>query len=114
MNVSSSSSSSYSALVVPTSCPLFAVKVMDKRALAGRHKLLRAQTEREILEALDHPFLPTLYAHIDERHFSCLVMEFCPGGDLHVLRQRQPSKRFCENAVRYRVEFYLLSSCPQL
>eukprot|EP00250_Pteridium_aquilinum_P010322 c19299_g1_i1 orf=425-2065(-) len=87
----------------------YAVKVMDKRALAGRNKLLRAQTEREILEALDHPFLPTLYAHLDERHFSCLVIEFCPGGDLHVLRQRQPSKRFCENAVRFYAAEVLLA-----
>ncbi|KAH7315083.1 hypothetical protein KP509_21G033100 [Ceratopteris richardii] len=87
----------------------YAVKVMDKRALASRNKLLRAQTEREILEALDHPFLPTLYAHLDERHFSCLVMEFCPGGDLHVLRQRQPSKRFCEDAVRFYAAEVLLA-----
>ena len=43
MNVSSSSSS---AVGVPTSCPLFAVKVMDKRALAGRHKLLSACIDR--------------------------------------------------------------------
>ncbi|MCO5557399.1 hypothetical protein L7F22_010962 [Adiantum nelumboides] len=87
----------------------YAVKVMDKRALATRNKLLRAQTEREILEALDHPFLPTLYAHLDECHFSCLVMEFCPGGDLHVLRQRQPGKRFCENAVRFYAAEVLLA-----
>lgn len=79
----------------------FAMKVMDKRALAGRKKLQRAQTEREILEVLDHPFLPTLYAHIDDGYHSCLVMEFCPGGDLHVLRQLQPSKRFSDDAVRF-------------
>nr|GMC67212.1 protein kinase PVPK-1-like [Ipomoea batatas] len=30
---------------------------------------------------------------------SCLVMEFCPGGDLHALRQRQPGKYFQENAA---------------
>eukprot|EP00249_Psilotum_nudum_P009003 c21648_g1_i1 orf=827-1444(-) len=78
----------------------FAIKVMDKRALASRNKLLRAQTEKEILELLDHPFLPTLYAHVETHQFLCLVMEFCPGGDLHVLRQRQHSKRFTDNAVR--------------
>ncbi|KAK9149945.1 hypothetical protein Syun_008254 [Stephania yunnanensis] len=33
----------------------FAMKVMDKAALASRNKLLRAQTEREILGLLDHP-----------------------------------------------------------
>jgi hypothetical protein len=28
-------------------------------------------------------------------------MEFCPGGDLHALRQRQPGKLFPEHAARY-------------
>ncbi|KAL5972432.1 hypothetical protein ACLOJK_041687 [Asimina triloba] len=77
----------------------FAMKVMDKGSLASRKKLLRAQTEREILQSLDHPFLPTLYTHFETDKFSCLVMEFCPGGDLHTLRQRQPGKYFTEHAV---------------
>ncbi|GJX96081.1 serine/threonine-protein kinase D6PKL2-like protein [Tanacetum coccineum] len=79
----------------------FAMKVMDKVSLEGRNKLLRVETEREILQSLDHPFLPTLYTHFETDKFSCLVMEFCPGGDLHMLRQRQPGKRFCEQAVKY-------------
>lgn len=79
----------------------FAMKVMDKAVLASRKKLARAQTEREILQCLDHPFLPTLYTHFETDKFSCLVMEFCPGGDLHTLRQRQPGKYFSENAARY-------------
>ena len=79
----------------------FAMKVMDKGSLASRKKLLRAQTEREILQSLDHPFLPTLYTHFETEKFSCLVMEFCPGGDLHTLRQKQPGKHFPEQAVKY-------------
>ncbi|RWR85061.1 serine/threonine-protein kinase D6PK-like protein [Cinnamomum micranthum f. kanehirae] len=78
----------------------FAAKVMDKKELAGRNKEGRARTEREILEMLDHPFLPTLYAAVDGGRWSCLLTEFCAGGDLHVLRQRQPGKRFDESAVR--------------
>lgn len=31
----------------------FAMKVMDKASLTGRKKLLRAQTEKEILQCLD-------------------------------------------------------------
>lgn len=79
----------------------FAMKVMDKASLASRKKLSRAQTEREILQLLDHPFLPTLYTHFETDRFSCLVMEYCPGGDLHTLRQRQPGKHFSEYAARY-------------
>ncbi|RWV98768.1 hypothetical protein BHE74_00010533 [Ensete ventricosum] len=86
----------------------FAMKVMDKGSLASRKKLLRSQTEREILQSLDHPFLPTLYAHFETDKFSCLVMEFCPGGDLHTLRQRQPRKHFSEQAVKYVLHLLLV------
>ncbi|XP_057489727.1 serine/threonine-protein kinase D6PK-like [Actinidia eriantha] len=88
---------------------LFAMKVMDKRMLAGRKKLVRAQTEREILGLLDHPFLPTLYSHFETEKFSCLLMEFCSGGDLHILRQRQPGKHFSEQAARFYASEVLLS-----
>lgn len=74
---------------------------MDKKELVSRNKEGRARTEREILETLDHPFLPTLYAFIDTQRWLCLLTEFCSGGDLHVLRQRQPLKRFEETAVRF-------------
>lgn len=82
-----------------TSC-YFAMKVMDKGALAIRKKLSRAQTEKEILASLDHPFLPTLYAHFETSQFSCLVMEYCSGGDLHSLRQQQPGKCFNDMATK--------------
>ncbi|XP_050103804.1 protein kinase PVPK-1-like [Malus sylvestris] len=89
----------------------FAMKVMDKALLASRKKLLRAQTEREILQSLDHPFLPTLYTHFETEKVSCLVMEFCPGGDLHALRQKQPGigKHFSEHAARFYVSEVLLA-----
>ncbi|KAL0460770.1 UNVERIFIED_CONTAM: Serine/threonine-protein kinase KIPK1 [Sesamum latifolium] len=89
----------YLSELIGTSC-LFAVKVMDNDFLASRKKMQRAQTEKEILEILDHPFLPTLYAHFTTNKFSCLVMEYCPGGDLHVLRQKQLTKSFPEKAAR--------------
>ncbi|KAF5744272.1 hypothetical protein HS088_TW08G00872 [Tripterygium wilfordii] len=87
----------------------FAMKVMDKASLASRKKLTRAQTEREILYLLDHPFLPTLYTHFETDRFTCLVMEYCPGGDLHTLRQRQPGKHFSEYAARFYAAEVLLA-----
>lgn len=97
----------YLSELTGTKC-YFAMKVMDKASLASRKKLLRAQTEREILQSLDHPFLPSLYTHFETDKFSCLVMEFCPGGDLHTLRQRQQGKYFTEQAVKYDLSsFYL-------
>ncbi|XP_057805992.1 serine/threonine-protein kinase D6PKL2-like [Salvia miltiorrhiza] len=91
----------YLAELKPPTSSLFAAKVMDRKELASRNKEGRARTEKEILEMLDHPFLPTLYAAVDTPKWSCLLTEFCPGGDLHVLRQRQPCKRFPESAVRF-------------
>ncbi|XP_071715774.1 protein kinase PINOID 2 [Rutidosis leptorrhynchoides] len=79
----------------------YAMKVVDREALAIRKKLQRAEMEKEILSGLDHPFLPTLYAEFDASHYSCLVMEFCPGGDLHAARQRRPSKCFSISSAKF-------------
>ncbi|KAG6629686.1 hypothetical protein CIPAW_14G102600 [Carya illinoinensis] len=98
----------YLAELTGTNC-LFALKVMDNEFLVSRKKMPRAQTEREILQMLDHPFLPTLYAHFATDKLSCLVMEYCPGGDLHVLRQKQPSRSFSELAARFYVAEVLLA-----
>ncbi|KAI7984081.1 Serine/threonine-protein kinase KIPK1 [Camellia lanceoleosa] len=98
----------YLAELTGTNC-LFALKIMDNEFLVSRKKMARAQTEREILQMLDHPFLPTLFAHFTADKFSCLVMEYCPGGDLHVLRQKQPNKSFSEQAARFYVAEVLLA-----
>lgn len=76
------------------------MKVVDKEALIIRKKLQRAEMEKEILGIIDHPFLPTLYAQFEASHYSCLVMEYCPGGDLHAARQRQPGKRFSISSAK--------------
>ncbi|KAG6498808.1 protein kinase PINOID 2-like [Zingiber officinale] len=80
---------------------LYAMKVVDREALAFRNKLHRSEVEKEILRTLDHPFLPTLYADFEAAHYSCLLMEFCPGGDLHVLRQLQPGRRFPISSAKF-------------
>ncbi|KAL5538403.1 hypothetical protein UlMin_043761 [Ulmus minor] len=75
--------------------------LMDKAALDCRKKPPRAHTEREKLQSLDHTFLPALYTHFEIEKFSCLVMEFCPSGDLHAHRQRQPSRYFLEHVAKF-------------
>ncbi|KAK1323926.1 Serine/threonine-protein kinase KIPK [Acorus calamus] len=98
----------YLSELIGSGC-FFALKVMDNDFLASRKKMPRAQTEREILQMLDHPFLPTLYTHFTTDKLSCLVMEYCPGGDLHVLRQRQPGRFFTESAARFYAAEVLLA-----
>ncbi|KAL6865287.1 hypothetical protein ACP4OV_016438 [Aristida adscensionis] len=91
------------------SSAFFAMKVMDKASIISRNKMARAQTEREILGLLDHPFLPTLYTHFETDKFYCLVMDYCSGGNLHSLRQKQPGKHFTEPAARFYVAEVLLA-----
>ncbi|XP_065850481.1 protein kinase PINOID 2 [Euphorbia lathyris] len=84
----------------PPHC-FYAMKVVDKDAVAVRKKLQRAQMEKDILGILDHPFLPTLYAHFEASHYSCLLMEYCPGGDLYAARLRQPGTRFTLSSTKF-------------
>ena len=58
----------------------YAMKVVDREALAIRKKLQRVDMKKDILCMLDHPFLPTLYIKFEASHYSCLVMESCPSG----------------------------------
>lgn len=59
---------------------------------------------------LDHPFLPSLYSDFDAApHYSCVVMEFCSGGDLHSLRHRQPGLCFPVTAARFYAAEVLLA-----
>ena len=78
----------------------FALKVVDKDLLTPK-KFSHAETEAEILHELDHPFLPTLYARIDVSHYTCLLIDYCPGGDLHALLRKQPGNRLTLSAARF-------------
>ncbi|KAL2244630.1 protein kinase PINOID [Sesamum indicum] len=80
---------------------LYAMKVVDNEVLSLKKKTQRAETERKIMRLLDHPFLPTLFAEFAASHFSCVVMEYCSGGDLHSLRHKQPQKRFSLGSARF-------------
>nr|AML77692.1 putative LOV domain-containing protein [Squilla maritima] len=79
----------------------FAMKVMDKNVMLNRNKVHRACAEREILDTLDHPFLPTLYASFQTKTHIFLVTDYCPGGELFSLLDRQPLKVLKEDAVRF-------------
>ncbi|PKI47661.1 hypothetical protein CRG98_031947 [Punica granatum] len=86
----------------------FALKVVDRDHLSAK-KLSHVDTEAEILSMLDHPFLPTLYAHFTASHYTCLLIDYCPGGDLHSLLRRQPSNRLPLQAVRFFVAEVLVA-----
>nr|AML78076.1 putative LOV domain-containing protein [Begonia sp. BC-2016] len=79
----------------------FAMKAMDKGVMLNRNKVHRACAEREILDVLDHPFLPALYASFQTKTHVCLITDYCPGGELFMLLDRQPTKVIKEDAVRF-------------
>ncbi|XP_072968052.1 phototropin-1A-like [Typha angustifolia] len=79
----------------------FAMKAMDKNIMLNRNKVHRASAERAILNILDHPFLPTLYASFQTKTHVCLITDYCPGGELFLLLDRQPLKVLREDAVRF-------------
>nr|XP_043609390.1 phototropin-1 [Erigeron canadensis]AML77862.1 putative LOV domain-containing protein [Erigeron canadensis]AML79222.1 putative LOV domain-containing protein [Erigeron canadensis] len=80
---------------------LFAMKAMDKGVMINRNKVHRACAERDILDVLDHPFLPALYASFQTPTHVCLITDYCPGGELFMLLDRQPMKVLKEDAVRF-------------
>ncbi|WOK91961.1 LOV domain-containing protein [Canna indica] len=80
---------------------LFAMKAMDKSVMMNRNKVHRACIEREIYSLLDHPFLPTLYTSFQTTTHVCLITDFCPGGELFALLDKQPMKIFKEDAARF-------------
>nr|AML78837.1 putative LOV domain-containing protein [Larrea tridentata] len=80
---------------------LFAMKAMEKSIMLSRNKVHRACIEREIISELDHPFLPTLYASFQTSTHVCLISDFCPGGELFALLDKQPMKIFKEESARF-------------
>nr|AML79549.1 putative LOV domain-containing protein [Cyrilla racemiflora] len=80
---------------------LFAMKAMDKSIMLNRNKVHRACIEREIISLLDHPFLPTLYTSFQTPTHVCLITDFCPGGELFAVLDKQPMKIVKEESARF-------------
>nr|AML77593.1 putative LOV domain-containing protein [Dipsacus asper] len=80
---------------------LYAMKAMEKSVMLNRNKVHRACIEREIISLLDHPFLPTLYTSFQTPTHVCLITDFCPGGELFALLDKQPLKMFNEDSARF-------------
>nr|AML79315.1 putative LOV domain-containing protein [Chelidonium majus] len=80
---------------------LYAMKAMDKSVMLNRNKVHRACIEREIISLLDHPFLPALYTSFQTATHVCLITDFCPGGELFALLDKQPMKIFKEESARF-------------
>mmetsp|Transcript_31238 Transcript_31238/g.43292 ORF Transcript_31238/g.43292 Transcript_31238/m.43292 type:complete len:753 (+) Transcript_31238:415-2673(+) len=88
---------------------IYAIKTLNKAEMMERNKVNRVKVEEQVLETVDHPFLPTLYSRFQtDRHVN-FVMEYCSGGELYNLLLAQPKKRFTESQMRFFASEVLLA-----
>ncbi|KAK1274821.1 Protein kinase PINOID [Acorus gramineus] len=85
----------------------FALKVVETDGDSSSSRATHAVNEARALAQLDHPFLPTLYATIATPRHTCLLIDYCPGGDLHSLLRR--FRRLPTPAVRFYAAEVLLA-----
>ncbi|KAK9844935.1 hypothetical protein WJX74_008864 [Apatococcus lobatus] len=79
----------------------YAMKTLEKQEMMDRNKVMRVLTEERILNAVDHPFLASLYATIQTPTHLHFIMEFCEGGELYGYLTAQPHKRLKESHMRF-------------
>lgn len=69
---------------------LYAMKTLRKQALVKRNQLLHTQTERNILQNIQHPFLVNLRFAFQTEDKLYMVLEYMGGGELfHWLKQHR-------------------------
>ncbi|KAM3129045.1 hypothetical protein pb186bvf_018823 [Paramecium bursaria] len=78
--------------------PKYAMKVLPKSKFIGHNLIRYALTERNILSFLNHPFIVKLRFAFQTNTHLCLLMDFCPGGDLSKIIQSH--KRIPEQFAR--------------
>ena len=87
----------------------FAIKKIDKgRMIKIDERLIESlRSEIEIMGKHPHPNIVKLHHHFEivEKNHLFLVLEFCPGGDLHYYLQSKKDKKLDEQcAVRFLVQ----------
>ncbi len=58
------------------------MKVLQKERIINQNLVRYAQTERDILSIMNHPFIVKLNFAFQNEKRLFLVMDYCPGGDL--------------------------------
>ncbi|XP_020106892.1 serine/threonine-protein kinase OXI1-like [Ananas comosus] len=57
--------------------------------------------ERDVLQALRHPLLPSLRGVVSTERIVGFAIDRCSGGDLNSLRRRQTEKMFSDDVIRF-------------
>ncbi|TMW55053.1 hypothetical protein Poli38472_013815 [Pythium oligandrum] len=81
---------------------LFAIKMVPK-CKVGRDRTdretCRLLTEKNVLAAVDHPFITKLYCTFETEQSLNFVMEYCAGGDMYFLLEKFAKNRLPERLV---------------
>lgn len=78
---------------------IYAMKVLDKAQIVANKMVNHTQAEKDILGAVDHPFIVKLHYAFQTRKHLVLVLDFLCGGELFFHLQR--CKRFPESRARF-------------
>ena len=73
----------------------YALKLIDKEFIIKNKKPGIVQNERDIMCAIDHPFMIKLQWCFESRNFIVFVLEYCAGGELFY--QLKQVKRMTES-----------------
>lgn len=86
---------------------VFAMKMLRKENVIKRNQVEHTKTERNVLEAVSHPFIVTLHYAFQTPKKLYFVLEYCPGGELFFHLSR--AGRFSEGRCRFYASEILLA-----
>lgn len=85
----------------------YAMKVLSKQKVFSDNLKRYAITERNVLSAIDHPFIVKLRYAFQNADYLFLVMDYCPGGDLGEYLEEEG--RFTEKRAKLYMSEVLLA-----
>eukprot|EP00826_Nyctotherus_ovalis_P014336 TRINITY_DN1398_c0_g1_i9.p1 TRINITY_DN1398_c0_g1~~TRINITY_DN1398_c0_g1_i9.p1 ORF type:complete len:385 (+),score=52.67 TRINITY_DN1398_c0_g1_i9:1148-2302(+) len=85
---------------------LLALKVISKQVTKEQSLVKYIHTEKIVQSKLDHPFIVKLHCTFQTRDYLFMVMDYCPGGDLGQVLQRE-SRLLVDRARVYLAEVLL-------
>mmetsp|Transcript_9722 Transcript_9722/g.21963 ORF Transcript_9722/g.21963 Transcript_9722/m.21963 type:complete len:349 (+) Transcript_9722:79-1125(+) len=86
---------------------VYAMKMLRKENVIKRNQVEHTKTERNVLEAVSHPFIVTLHYAFQTPKKLYFVLEYCPGGELFFHLSR--AGRFSEGRCRFYASEILLA-----
>lgn len=86
---------------------VYAMKMLRKENVIKRNQVEHTKTERNVLEAVSHPFIVTLHYAFQTPKKLYFVLEYCPGGELFFHLSR--AGRFAEGRCRFYASEILLA-----